>query len=62
MVKDTALTSALAVRELFYVMTALVSSTLRSFEVLIVFAAIYFALTTSVAVASRIYELRAQWR
>lgn len=61
MVKDTALTSALAVRELFYVMTALVSSTLRSFEVLIVFAAIYFALTTSVAVAARIYEARTRW-
>lgn len=62
MIKDTSLTSALAVRELFYVMTALVSSTLRSFEVLIVFAAIYFALTTTVAVAFKIYETRVRWR
>src|SRR5262249_51508955 len=34
-IKDTSFTSALAVKELFYLMTALVSSTLRSFEILI---------------------------
>ncbi len=61
-VKDTALTSALSVRELFYVMTALVSSTLRSFEILIVFAAIYFCLTTAVATTMKVMELRVRWR
>ncbi|MGE0723029.1 MAG: amino acid ABC transporter permease [Alphaproteobacteria bacterium] len=58
MVKDTSLTSAIAVQELFYLMTALVSSTLRSFEILIVFTAIYFALTTLVSVAMKLGELR----
>ena len=62
MIKDTSLTSALAVQELFYVMTALVSSTLRSFEILIVFAAIYFAMTTLFSVAMKIIELRTPWR
>jgi ABC-type amino acid transport system permease subunit len=62
MIKDTSLTSALAVRELFYLMTALVSSTLRSFEVLIVFAAIYFMLTTLFSGAMKIVELRTRWR
>lgn len=61
-VKDTSLTSALSVRELFYVMTALVSSTLRSFEILIVFAGIYFVLTTLLATSMRVMELRAKWR
>jgi len=62
MIKDTSLTSALAVQELFYVMTALVSSTLRSFEILIVFAAIYFAMTTLFSVTMKIIELRTPWR
>jgi polar amino acid transport system permease protein len=62
MIKDTSLTSALAVQELFYVMTSLVSSTLRSFEILIVFAAIYFVMTTLFAVAMKIIELRTPWR
>ncbi|MCC7275666.1 MAG: amino acid ABC transporter permease [Alphaproteobacteria bacterium] len=62
MVKDTSLTSAIAVRELFYLMTALVSATLRSFEILAVFAAIYFALTTLVAVAMKVGELRTEGR
>ncbi|MGE0719388.1 MAG: amino acid ABC transporter permease [Alphaproteobacteria bacterium] len=62
MVKDTSLTSAIAVRELFYLMTALVSSTLRSFEILIVFAAIYFVMTTLVAVAMKLAELRGAGR
>lgn len=61
-VKDTALTSALSVRELFYVMTALVSSTLRSFEILILFAAIYFTLTTLVATTMKVVEVRTKWR
>jgi len=62
MIKDTSLTSALAVQELFYVMTALVSSTLRSFEILIVFAAIYFAMTTLFAITMKVIELRTPWR
>jgi polar amino acid transport system permease protein len=62
MIKDTSLTSALAVQELFYVMTALVSSTLRSFEILIVFAAIYFAMTTVFAITIKVFELRTPWR
>ena len=62
MIKDTSLTSALAVQELFYVMTALVSSTLRSFEILIVFAAIYFAMTTIFAITIKVFELRTPWR
>ena len=62
MIKDTSLTAALAVQELFYVMTSLVSSTLRSFEILIVFAAIYFVMTTLFAVAMKIIELRTPWR
>jgi His/Glu/Gln/Arg/opine family amino acid ABC transporter permease subunit len=62
MIKDTSLTSALAVQELFYVMTALVSSTLRSFEILIVFAAIYFAMTTIFAIAIKLFEVRTPWR
>jgi polar amino acid transport system permease protein len=59
MVKDTSLTSAIAVPELFYVMTSLASSTLRGFEILIIFSAIYFALTTLVAAAVKLRELRA---
>ncbi len=62
MIKDTSLTAALAVQELFYLMTALVSSTLRSFEILIVFAGIYFAMTTLLAVAMKGVELRAPWK
>ena len=62
MIKDTSFTSALAVKELFYLMTALVSSTLRSFEILIVFAAIYFAMTTLFAVAMKVIELRTRWK
>jgi polar amino acid transport system permease protein len=62
MIKDTSLTAALAVQELFYVMTALVSSTLRSFEILIVFAAIYFAMTTLFAVVMKVIEIRTPWR
>jgi His/Glu/Gln/Arg/opine family amino acid ABC transporter permease subunit len=62
MIKDTSLTSALAVQELFYVMTALVSSTLRSFEILLVFAGIYFALTTTCAIGMKLLELRTPWR
>jgi len=61
-IKDTSFTSALAVQELFYLMTALVSSTLRSFEILIVFAGIYFAMTTLFAVAMKLLELRTPWR
>lgn len=59
MVKDTSLTSAIAVQELFYLMTSLASSTLRSFEILIVFSAIYFALTTLLATVIKLRELRA---
>lgn len=62
MIKDTSFTSALAVRELFFVMTTLLSSTLRSFEILIVFAGIYFLMTTSFAVAMKIVEHRTAWR
>lgn len=62
MVKDTSLTAALAVQELFYLMTALVSSTLRSFEILIVFAGIYFAMTTLLAITMKAVELRAPWK
>ena len=58
MVKDTSLTSAIAVQELFYLMTALASATLRSFEILIVFSAIYFALTTLVAAGMKLREMR----
>jgi ABC-type amino acid transport system permease subunit len=62
MIKDTSLTAALAVQELFYVMIALVDSTLRSFEILIVFAGIYFAMTTLFAATMKIIELRTPWR
>jgi polar amino acid transport system permease protein len=62
MIKDTSLTSAIAVRELFYLMTSLVSSTLRSFEVLIVFAAIYLALTAAFGGAMKAIEARTPWK
>ena len=62
MVKDTSITSALSVRELFFTVTSLVSETMRSFELLAVASAIYLTLTTALAGALKVVERRARYR
>jgi len=62
MIKDTSLTSALSVRELYYEMTALNSATLRTFEILIVFSAIYLTMTTLFSFSMKVVEGRTKWR
>jgi His/Glu/Gln/Arg/opine family amino acid ABC transporter permease subunit len=61
-VKDTSLTSALAVRELFFVVIGLLSATQRSFEILIIAGAIYLTLNSLVSGALKVAEARARWR
>ena len=61
-VKDTSLTSALAVKELFYVVSNLISSTMRSFEFLGVLALIYLFLTSMLAGGMRFVESRTNYR
>lgn len=61
-VKDTSLTSALAVRELFFVVVALLSATQRSFEILLVAGGIYLALCSVLSGALKAAEARARWR
>jgi His/Glu/Gln/Arg/opine family amino acid ABC transporter permease subunit len=58
MIKDTSLTSAVAVQELTYLMTALISMTLRSVEMLTVFSTIYLALTLGFTLVSKLVERR----
>ena len=61
-VKDTSLTSALAVQELFYVVSQQISSTMRSFEFLAIAALIYLGLTSVLAGAMRLAEGRTKYR
>jgi polar amino acid transport system permease protein len=61
MIKDTALTSAIAVQELTHLMQSLISATMRAAEFLIAFSAIYLALTASVAGLSKALEARMRW-
>lgn len=61
-VKDTSLTSAVAVPELFYMTTKLVSQTQRGFEFLAVTAIIYLALCTVLSGALRVVEARTRYR
>lgn len=61
MVKDTSITSALSVRELFFTVTSIVSETMRSFELLAVASAIYLTLTTALAGALKVVERRAKY-
>jgi polar amino acid transport system permease protein len=61
MVKDTALTSAIAVQELTHLMQSLISATMRAAEFLIAFSAIYLVLTASVAAMSKAVEARMRW-
>jgi His/Glu/Gln/Arg/opine family amino acid ABC transporter permease subunit len=60
-VKDTSITSALSVRELFFMVTTLVSETMRSFELLMVASAVYLILTTALAGALKVVERRARY-
>lgn len=61
-VKDTSLTSTLAVRELFYVVSQSISATMRSFEFLAIAALIYLALTSVLSGAMRLVEARTKYR
>ncbi|OED44180.1 hypothetical protein AB833_02135 [Chromatiales bacterium (ex Bugula neritina AB1)] len=61
-IKDTSLTSALSVRELFYVVSKSISETLRSFEFLAVAALIYLALTSTLSGILRYFETRIKFR
>ncbi|MEO7127492.1 MAG: amino acid ABC transporter permease [Rhodoferax sp.] len=61
MIKDTSLTSAVAVQELTFLMTSLISLTLRSVEVLLVFSGIYMTLTLGFALLSKAIERRMRW-
>lgn len=60
-VKDTSITSALSVRELFFMVTTIVSETMRSFEMVLVVSAIYLVLTTALAGALKLAERRAKY-
>ena len=60
-VKDTSITSAVAVPELFHTVTALVSENMRSFEFLGLMAVIYLVLTTILSVATRWLEFRLKY-
>jgi polar amino acid transport system permease protein len=61
MVKDTALTSAIAVQELTHLMQSLISATMRAAEFLVAFSAIYLLLTGSLAALSKAIESRLRW-
>ncbi len=61
-VKDTSITSAIAVRELFYVVITLVSETQRSFEFLTVAALIYLTFTTLLSSSLKLVESRTKYR
>ena len=60
-VKDTSITSAVAVPELFHTVTSLVSENMRSFEFLGLMAVIYLVLTTILSVATRWLEFRLKY-
>jgi polar amino acid transport system permease protein len=55
-VKDTTVTSALSVHELYYTFASLVALNQRTYEFLIVVAAIYLILTSAVGGSFRFYE------
>lgn len=61
-VKDTSLTSALSVREFFFVVDEQISATLRSFEFLTVAAVVYLVLTASLSLGLRTVEARIKYR
>ena len=61
MIKDTSLTSAVAVQELTFLMTSLISLTLRSLEMLLVFSGIYLVLTLGFTLLSKAVERRMRW-
>ena len=60
-IKDTALTSAISVRELFFSVTSMISLTMLSFEFLILTGIIYFIITAILASITRAYELRQKY-
>lgn len=60
-IKDTSITSAVAVPELFHTVTSLVSQNMRSFEFLALAAAIYLGLTTILSTATRWLEYRLKY-
>lgn len=60
-VKDTSITSALTVRELFFMVISLVSETMRSFELLAVASLIYLVLTTVLSAGLRLFERRTRY-
>ncbi len=60
-VKDTSITSAISVRELFFMVTSIVSETMRSFEMVLVVSAIYLVLTTALAGGLKLAERRAKY-
>jgi His/Glu/Gln/Arg/opine family amino acid ABC transporter permease subunit len=61
-VKDTSITSAIAVPELFYAVTTLISETQRSFEFLTFAALIYLVLTTVLSGSLKLVESRSKYR
>lgn len=56
MVKDTSLTSALSVRELYFVFTSQIALNMRTYEFFVAAGALYLALTSGVAALARAWE------
>lgn len=56
MVKDTSLTSALSVRELYFVFTNQIAMNMRTYEFFIIAGLIYIIMTATVAAIARIWE------
>lgn len=56
MVKDTSLTSALSVREFYFVFTSQIALNMRTYEFFLVAALTYLLLTSAVAAIARLWE------
>jgi ABC-type amino acid transport system permease subunit len=56
MVKDTSLTSALSVREFYFVFTAEIGLNQRTYEFLIVAGFVYLVLTSIAGASARVWE------
>jgi His/Glu/Gln/Arg/opine family amino acid ABC transporter permease subunit len=62
LVKDTSLTSAISVEEIYFVFVSIIALTMRTYEFFIVGAAFYLLATSMVALAMRLLEHRLSHR